>query len=690
MAIKPVSGEVKSQDINDNLSYLDSKLDQVNGGPLGSLGSVAELNQKYPNGANGFFIIDGHMYFWENNKWVDKGVYQAKDVPDHSLTGLKIKGHSVPLTKIIGSKTGKNLWSGEIYEGIAVVGGTNKGSIVENASGICIIEKIKSNSTYTITKKDTDRFRVGITLKEPQIGDNVNTYILIDEQDPMRETFAFHTGPNDTHVIIYVSASKQIPSVFQLEEGGESTDYEMPGGRLPLSMTTEQVPKERVGFSFQEMKQSYLYAGKDAFVVDLIKQEIRTYRNGSNVILVDKKNSSFDDSVLDYSKVDSNTVFILFDDINKKFVLSKHNELSDDENDKLSFVGMVRKNTDQVHINGFYTLIDKESKQDSLFVTNIPNNYYKPEHDDVTTAITDSFDSEIIFDAYNDLVSKDDSYIKKRNWGLSAGGIQNYYYEMKPAQVVSYVSSKRFIPKIILTGTMHGHEKHASRGLLIFIRNLVLNWKNNPELEFIRANFHIILAPIINPDGYNKPSGNTPDGSGPAGRKNGNEVDLNRNFGPDWGINGSSDVDNWMYQGPSEMSEPESKMLAKLLDDHPDALHFIDFHNYGNLNSFKDCCYVSTDNSDNQKLWLAFGQTYDSNLRKKYPKLDVHKNDGLVAVRPHVKNTWQLYAESKGFNSILLESIESAANVTDSEMYLINADNIGNVILEICKNINLF
>ncbi|MEQ7217819.1 SGNH/GDSL hydrolase family protein [Vagococcus fluvialis] len=95
MAIKPVSGEVKSQDINDNLSYLDSKLDQVNGGPLGSLGSVAELNQKYPNGANGFFIIDGHMYFWENNKWVDKGVYQAKEIADRSIPSEKIKLNAV-------------------------------------------------------------------------------------------------------------------------------------------------------------------------------------------------------------------------------------------------------------------------------------------------------------------------------------------------------------------------------------------------------------------------------------------------------------------------------------------------------------------------------------------------------------------------------------------------------------------
>lgn len=95
MAIKPVSGEIKSQDINDNLSYLDNKLSQVNGGPLGSLGSVAELNQKYPNGANGFFIIDGHMYFWENNKWIDKGIYQAKDVADGSVTNPKIATNSI-------------------------------------------------------------------------------------------------------------------------------------------------------------------------------------------------------------------------------------------------------------------------------------------------------------------------------------------------------------------------------------------------------------------------------------------------------------------------------------------------------------------------------------------------------------------------------------------------------------------
>ncbi|MGM0124859.1 hypothetical protein IGI37_002253 [Enterococcus sp. AZ194] len=92
MPITPVSGEIKAQPLNDNFSYLDSKIEQIKGGPLGVLESESELNQKYPNGANGFFIIDGNMWIWENDKWTNAGVYQAIGLADESVTYPKIAG----------------------------------------------------------------------------------------------------------------------------------------------------------------------------------------------------------------------------------------------------------------------------------------------------------------------------------------------------------------------------------------------------------------------------------------------------------------------------------------------------------------------------------------------------------------------------------------------------------------------
>lgn len=108
MAIKPVSGEIKSQDINDNLSYLDNKLSQVNGGPLGVLKNENELNQKYPNGANGFFVVleaddkTGYMYTWDGKKWVKGALYQSMGIADGSIT---LENIDLKTTDIIASQT---------------------------------------------------------------------------------------------------------------------------------------------------------------------------------------------------------------------------------------------------------------------------------------------------------------------------------------------------------------------------------------------------------------------------------------------------------------------------------------------------------------------------------------------------------------------------------------------------------
>lgn len=180
MAIKPVSGEVKSQDINDNLSYLDSKLDQVNGGPLGSLESVAELNQKYPNGANGFFIIDGHMYFWENNKWVDKGVYQAKGLAENSVGNKEIIDESITANKTTFVKKIGFEYS-DFSDLYAVFTGSNT-QIVEsvNKSNGCFYFKVEDEQEIIINVKTIPRFLyIGSTIDEPSDDVNVQNVVTI-------------------------------------------------------------------------------------------------------------------------------------------------------------------------------------------------------------------------------------------------------------------------------------------------------------------------------------------------------------------------------------------------------------------------------------------------------------------------------------------------------------------------------
>lgn len=106
MAIKPVSGEIKSQDINNNLSYLDSKFDQINGGPKETFTSVPALQSKYPNGANSAMLVtdasgaNGYLYTWNGGIWAKGPLYQSQGIADKSITNVKLGKEAVSYDKI--------------------------------------------------------------------------------------------------------------------------------------------------------------------------------------------------------------------------------------------------------------------------------------------------------------------------------------------------------------------------------------------------------------------------------------------------------------------------------------------------------------------------------------------------------------------------------------------------------------
>lgn len=88
MPIKPVSGEIKAQDINDNISYLDSKTNNISkGSPSGTFATLAELKAKYPSGNNNMYVVtaDGKWYYWSGTDWAAGGVYQSQGIADKSI-----------------------------------------------------------------------------------------------------------------------------------------------------------------------------------------------------------------------------------------------------------------------------------------------------------------------------------------------------------------------------------------------------------------------------------------------------------------------------------------------------------------------------------------------------------------------------------------------------------------------------
>lgn len=134
------------------------------------------------------------------------------------------------------------------------------------------------------------------------------------------------------------------------------------------------------------------------------------------------------------------------------------------------------------------------------------------------------------------------------------------------------------LPKICIESCLHGAEKPSARALLNFIIHLCENWKTNKFLEWLRWNVKLVVIPIANPYGY---VNNT--------RKNANLVDLNRNFNGNGGWaqfadNGTAAGD---YKGTAPYSEVETRLIARNMLEHADAIAYFDLHAHGSYTGLK-------------------------------------------------------------------------------------------------------
>jgi hypothetical protein len=191
--------------------------------------------------------------------------------------------------------------------------------------------------------------------------------------------------------------------------------------------------------------------------------------------------------------------------------------------------------------------------------------------------------------------------------GQSVEGRDIVAVEFKFRQTTTSKNNKpNNIPTILAIAGTHGREWTSIMGLVfamdqfrqslssIIIPPTVASNNQNPVLK-------VIFIPIINPDGfvrtftdgthdkekYSKGSIETESNiPNRYYRKNGGNVDLNRNFGPAkvvWGIDNSTKslklLKSDVYQGKKPFSEPETRALKLLTDKIKDDLvGFIDFH----------------------------------------------------------------------------------------------------------------
>jgi len=149
-------------------------------------------------------------------------------------------------------------------------------------------------------------------------------------------------------------------------------------------------------------------------------------------------------------------------------------------------------------------------------------------------------------------------------------------------------------PEVYFDGNIHGDEKIGWAVCFEFIKYIIINYYENPQVANLVNNREIWVVPMINPDGF---VNNV--------RYNGRSVDVNRNFGWMWG--------NETSCGADAFSENEATAFYNLFVKHPFAV-YTTYHAGDSIISYP-WSYTSYDTAPEKYLHnhLAVGYSSQAN-----------------------------------------------------------------------------
>lgn len=142
-------------------------------------------------------------------------------------------------------------------------------------------------------------------------------------------------------------------------------------------------------------------------------------------------------------------------------------------------------------------------------------------------------------------------------------------------------------PGIVFMGGHHARE-HLSIEVPFYLATYLLSQSQTPKIKTLLESRDIWIIPVVNPDGTEYDIEN---GKYKLWRKNRthNEdgsfgVDLNRNYGYQWGREGSSQFPrSETYRGPEAFSEPETRTIRDFVISHPHIKVLISYHTFSEL-----------------------------------------------------------------------------------------------------------
>lgn len=167
----------------------------------------------------------GEYIAFQENIIIDKPVEINGEL--NLKAGLRVPGEFTSGNIVFG----KNLFRESFYlEGNIVLSGavgTERRIIVgtTTVNAKTAVLKINPNTTYTVSKSTSDRFRIGLCNVMPTLG-TTNIEIIGGESNDSSSEFTFTSKSSTNYLVLYLAANTAAPSEVQVEEGETATEYE--------------------------------------------------------------------------------------------------------------------------------------------------------------------------------------------------------------------------------------------------------------------------------------------------------------------------------------------------------------------------------------------------------------------------------------------------------------------------------
>lgn len=183
-------------------------------------------------------------------------------------------------------------------------------------------------------------------------------------------------------------------------------------------------------------------------------------------------------------------------------------------------------------------------------------------------------------------------------------------------------------PQVLYTAIHHAREPLGLSQLIFYMYFLLENYATNTDVQNVVNNFELYFVPMINPDGYVYNQTTNPNGGGmwrKNRRNNGNNVfgvDLNRNYGYEWGGTGASATpSNDTYRGTGPFSEPETQAMRFFIEEHQ-FVTALNYHTYSDLLLYP-WGYTDTEQCEDHDEFIAIS----ADMVKRNTLLNIQSSD---------------------------------------------------------------